>query len=185
MTPIPPKKSYLTQSEVMELVGAAKRSSRHSLRDIALVLNAWRHGLRASEVGLVRWENIDWRVAEVFIIRLKRSNSGAAPLWADEMKALKRLHNSVGSPSSGYVFLSERGYPIGRKGVYKLLQRLGQAAQLPFTPNPHQLRHGCGYHHINKGASVKLVQKLLGHKDIRHTDHYTQLAPGALRELLD
>ncbi len=169
----------------MELVRSAGTSSRNPLRDAALVLVAWRHGLRASEIGLLRWENIDFKSSELFVVRLKDSQSGGAPLWPDEFKALKRLHKSMDLPSSGYVFLSERGTPIERDGVRRLLERLGKAARLPFTPNPHQLRHGCGYHHINKGAELKLVQKLLGHKNITNTDHYTQLAPGALRKLLD
>lgn len=179
------KREYLTESEVLELVRSAGTSSRNPLRDAALVLVAWRHGLRASEIGLLRWENIDFKRSELFVVRLKDSQSGGAPLWPDEYKALKKFHKSLDFPPFGCVFLSERGTPIERDGVRRLLERLGETARLPFTPNPHQLRHGCGYHHINKGAELKLVQKLLGHKNITNTDHYTQLAPGALRKLLD
>ena len=60
-------------------------------RDRALFLVAYRHGLRASEVGLLRVEDLDFKALRIMVHRLKGSHSGAHPLQPDEAKALKAL----------------------------------------------------------------------------------------------
>src|SRR3954451_14057163 len=60
-------------------------------RDRALFLVAYRHGLRASEVGLLRVEDIDQKALGIMVPRLRGGRSGALPLQPDEAKALKAV----------------------------------------------------------------------------------------------
>ena len=76
---------FLTPDEIGHLLAAA----RANVRDRALFLIAYRHGLRASEVGLLRTEDLDLRTLRLMVHRLKGSHSGAHPLQPDEAKALR------------------------------------------------------------------------------------------------
>jgi len=76
---------FLTPDEIGRLLAAA----RANVRDRALFLIAYRHGLRAREVGLLRAEDLDLRTLRLMVHRLKGSHSGAHPLQPDEAKALR------------------------------------------------------------------------------------------------
>jgi type 1 fimbriae regulatory protein FimB/type 1 fimbriae regulatory protein FimE len=80
-------------------------------------------------------------------------------------------------PESSYVFVSERGGPMTTSNVRKVIARLGAAARIPFPVHPHQLRHALGYMLANAGHDTRAIQHYLGHKNIRHTVRYTELAP--------
>jgi type 1 fimbriae regulatory protein FimB len=70
--------------------------------------------LRASEVGLLRVEDLDLRTLRIMVHRLKGSHSGAHPLQPDEAKALKALLRE-GTVPSPILFPSNRGDPIARR----------------------------------------------------------------------
>ncbi|NEQ38458.1 MAG: phage integrase family protein [Okeania sp. SIO3I5] len=142
-----------------------------------------RHGLRRSEAVAMRWEDINFQAQEIFIRRAKGSLSGAAPLWKDELNALRKYQRESGDRSSGYVWMGRNKQAISGKTIYYLITELGTAAGMII--HPHQLRHSCGYHLINQGHDLRLVQQLLGHKQVNNTIRYTQLAAGALRKLVD
>ncbi len=75
-----------------------------------------------------------------------------------------------------------RGGPISPIGFHRLIQRLGEAAKMPFPIHPHMLRHACGYALANAGHDTRSLQAYLGHKNIQHTVRYTELAPDRFRE---
>ena len=175
-------RKFLTEAEVNRLAVAAKEQGRNRERDRALVLVMWRHGLRVSEVGLLRWDRIDFKAGEIWISRLKNGRSGMQPIWPDERKGLLKLQRLAKSP---YIFETEHGNPLAARNIERIISRAGKFAGFAKRIHPHMLRHGCGYHHANKGADVMNIQKLLGHVDIRHTVYYSQLAPGSLWKLLD
>lgn len=61
----PPKKSsqlqreYLRADEVNAMIGAAKKVGRHGVRDSAIILLMFRHGLRTAELVALKWSQID------------------------------------------------------------------------------------------------------------------------------
>ena len=69
--------------------------------------------------------------------------------------------------------LSERGQSLSRKSIYYLVSTAGQSAGLP-NVHPHTLRHSCGYHLADKGTDLR-TQDYLGHRDPRHTVHYSRI----------
>ena len=64
------------------------------------------------------------------------------PIRGDEIRALRKLRRDY--LKDAYVFVSERGGPIGPIGFHRLIQRVGEAAKMPFPIHPHMLRHACG-----------------------------------------
>ena len=74
-----------------------------------------------------------------------------------------------------WLFISERGQPLTRQTVNYLLAAAAGRAGLP-PIHPHMLRHSCDFALANKGYDLRLIQDYLGHRDPRHTVHYTRTA---------
>lgn len=164
-------KDFLTDDEVDRLLQAAKQG-RHGVRDYLLVL--YRHGLRVSEATTMRSSQVDLAHARVWVARLKNSLSVEQPIAGDELRAIKRYMVSR-DDKLPWLFVSERGQPLTRQAVNYLVARAGDDARLGHV-HPHMLRHSCGYYLANSGYDMRLIQDYLGHRDPKHTAHYTRVA---------
>src|SRR5262249_20495051 len=71
------------------------------------------------------------------------------------------------------MILADAGGPISPIGFHRLIQRVGEAAKMPFPIHPHMLRHACGFKLANDGHDTRALQHYLGHKNIQHTVQYT------------
>ena len=105
----------------------------------------------------------------------------AATACERELEALRRVRREYGD--SPLVFATERGGPLTRSTVNKLIERAGRLARLEFPVHPHMLRNACGFALANKGVDTRTIQDYLGHKSIQHTVKYTQLTPQRFRGL--
>ena len=168
-------REYLTEAEVEKFINAAK-GNRHGHRDTTMVLVAYRHGLRASELVDLRWDQVDFRSAALHVRRVKQGTPSVHPIVGDELRALRRLQREQ-EPKSPFVFTSERGAPFATAGFARLVERAGIEARLGFKVHPHMLRHACGYALANRGHDTRALQAYLGHKNIQHTVRYTELSP--------
>ena len=173
-------REYLTEAEVDRLMKAATRN-RWGHRDSTMVLVAYRHGLRASELVDLRWEQVDFRTATLHVRRVKQGTPSTHPILGDELRALRRLQRGQ-NPKSPFVFTSERGAPFSPAGFARVIERAGIEAKLPFKAHPHMLRHACGYKLANDGHDTRALQAYLGHKNIQHTVRYTELAPTRFKD---
>ena len=168
-------REYLTDAEVARLTKAAG-GNRWGHRDAVMILVAYRHGLRASEIVDLRWDQIDFGAATLAVRRVKKGSPATHPIRGDELRALRRLQREQ-EPKSPFVFTSERGAPFAPAGFARMLERAGVAAKLGFKAHPHMLRHACGFALANKGHDTRALQAYLGHRNIQHTVRYTELSP--------
>ena len=167
-------REYLTPEEVDKLIRAAKVIGRHGHRDATLILLAYRHGFRVSEVITLRWDQVDLKQGVLHVNRLKNGTPSNHPIRGSEIRALRRLRREY--PETPYVFVTERKGPLTASTVRKIVARAGREAKLPFPVHPHMLRHACGYKLANDGHDTRAIQHYLGHKNITHTTRYTELA---------
>lgn len=173
-------REYLTEKEVGALMDAARRSGRHGHRDVTLILLAYRHGLRVSELVALRWDQVDFGQGLLHVTRAKNGTPSAHPIHGPELRALRRLRRDY--PESIYVFMTERRGPLTTDTVRKILARAGQRAALGFPVHPHMLRHACGFKLANDGHDTRAIQHYMGHRNIQHTVRYTDLAPGRFKD---
>ena len=115
-------REHLTEREVEKLIAAAKgnRSGRH---DATMILLAFRHGLRVSEVCSLQWSDVEFETGSLHLRRAKGGTTSTHPLLGDELRALRTLRKAAGK--SPYIFTSERGAPFTVSGFAKLIERTG------------------------------------------------------------
>src|SRR5687768_9675049 len=82
------EKNFLTESEMKKFLDAA-RKTRHGIRDYCLILMAFRHGLRVSELVDIRLKDLDLETSRIFVRRLKGSLSTHQPIEGDELRAIR------------------------------------------------------------------------------------------------
>jgi site-specific recombinase XerD len=162
--------NFLTQDEMRRLLDAI-----NSKRDYAIFLIAYRHGLRASEVGMLHTADLDLKQYRLRIQRQKRSLAGAHPLQPDELKAVKAYLKERNSTAPA-LFLSRNSTPISRRRLDELMKHYGERAAIPESKRHfHALKHSIATHLLDAGADLRFVQDWIGHASIRNTVIYAQL----------
>jgi len=117
-----------------------------------MILVAFRHGLRASEVCDLQWSQIELDAGRLHVRRAKRGTPSVHPIRGDEIRALRKL------------------------------RRENPTAKMPFAVHPHMLRHACGFKLANDGHDTRSLQHYLGHKNIQHTVRYTEMSPDRFKD---
>src|SRR6478672_4457963 len=105
-------REHLTEREIDKLIAAAK-GNRWGQRDSTMILIAFRHGLRASELCGLQWSDIEFETGALHLRRAKGGTTATHPLLGDELRALRVLRREAKSP---FVFVSERGAPFSVAG---------------------------------------------------------------------
>jgi len=112
-------REYLTDAEVGRLQ-KADGNNRWGHRDATMILVAYRHGFRVSELVDLRWDQIDFNHGTLAVRRAKRGTPATHPIRGDEMRALRRLQREQ-DPKSPFVFISERGAPFTTAGFARMV----------------------------------------------------------------
>jgi type 1 fimbriae regulatory protein FimE len=175
---------FLEEARVLELAACARDRARgfNKVRDRLLILMAFYHGLRVSEVVGIKWSDIKVKEGEIRIRRLKGGIDSIHPLFSAELKILEKLEES--SSVGDYLFQTEQGTPMTDDGVRRLIERTAKRYGLEGKPHPHMLRHSCGYWLVNRNMEIRKIQSYLGHRSINSTTIYTQLKKDAFDEFV-
>jgi integrase len=138
------------------MMQAARTYGRHRVRDAAIILLMFRHGLRPAELVALQWHQVDLKARYLDVHRVKRGHDANHPLRGPQLRLLHELQRLY--PDSPYVFVSERKAPLSPRSIRAIVARAGQVAGLPFVPHPHQLRHACGYYFASRGHDTRAIQ---------------------------
>jgi len=167
----------LTPQETLELLKTARS---HSTRDWAMILLAYRHGLRASEVCGIKLADVDLKAGSISIRRLKGSLQTVQPLYQhrgqpllDETTAVRAWLRKRREDGSDYLFTSQKGGKLGRIQFFRAFQKIAESAGLaPEKRHPHVLKHSLASHLVAGNVNLALVRQALGHRSIRSTMAY-------------
>lgn len=179
---------FLTSDEIGKLLNAPKRSNILGLRDHAILETMYSAGLRVSEVVGLNAGDLDFDDA-IGRIRGKGRKERLAPLGRFAIIALQdylRKRTVAKNEPSGRespVFVNRFGNRLTTRSVGRMLEKYIQLAGLDQRTSPHTLRHSFATHLLDRGADIRSVQELLGHKSLVTTQIYTHLSTANLREV--
>jgi len=173
--------TYLTQDELLAVLKIARRES---LRDWLMILLAFNHGLRASEVTNIKLEDIRGN-REIVIRRLKGSKITTQPLEShpgkpllDEVKGLELWRAERPRLSGAMLF------PVRYKTFYRAFVRYSQMANLPASKcHPHTLKHALATFLAQNNVTMSAIQTRLGHASISSTAQYTHISDAQAAEI--
>ena len=146
-----------------------------------MIAMAYRHGLRASELADLRWDQIDFAAATLAVRRVKRGSPSTHPIRGDELRALRKLQREQ-DPKSPFVFTCERGATFTTAGFARMVERAGRRRASASRLTRMCLRHACGFALANNGHDTRALQAYLGHRNIQHTVRYTELSPDRFKD---
>jgi integrase len=168
---------FLEPAEVLSVLRAA-RTRGH--REWAMIVVAYKHGLRASEVCNLRVDDIDLKNGNIIVARLKGSlrttqsvtEHRGEPLL-NEHRALREWLRQRPADGSDYLFTSQKGGRLDRTQFFRLFQAIAGDAGLPAEKrHPHALKHSLASHLVAANVNLALVKQQLGHKSIGSTMRY-------------
>lgn len=168
------EREHLTEHEIDKLMRAATRVGRHGHRDSTMILIAYRHGLRVSELVRLKWSQVDLFQGLLHVLRRKNGIKSTHPLAGIEIRALRKLQRDY--PETDFLFVSERKAPLTDHTFRKILTRASDETKLKLNVHPHMLRHATGFKLANDGNDTRSIQHYLGHRSIQNTMRYTELA---------
>jgi integrase/recombinase XerD len=177
----------LSPGEAERLIEAAAGTTPRALRDRALVELLYGAGLRVGEAVSLERSSVQLEERLVRCVG-KGAKERVVPIGREAADSLRR-YLSRGRPHLDRrhrpeLFLNARGGGLTRSGVFLILRRLAEKADLePGRVHPHLLRHSFATHLLEGGADLRSVQEMLGHADLATTELYTHVSDRRRREL--
>lgn len=170
----------LSPEAVEKLLNAPRNEDRFYLRDRALLETLYATGSRVSEV--VNLQLVDLHIESAFCKCTGKGNKQrVVPLGVPAISMLKiylqdlRPVLTQGDKDNPWVFVSKGGRQLTREMLWILVKKYVRRAGLNAKVSPHTLRHSFATHLLAGGADLRTVQELLGHANIRTTQHYTHV----------
>jgi integrase/recombinase XerD len=188
----PPETRFLECDEIGILFASLPTRGKLALRDRVLLLFLYNTGARVQEVADLRWENLDLESEPRVRLHGKGDKWRTCPLWAEtahQLRVLRERQRASKTPDSP-VFASQRGAPLTRFGIYKIVRR--HAVRLESEKgddsskriSPHVFRHSAAVHLLEAGVEVNLIRGWLGHVNLNTTNRYAEIHPRAKEEAL-
>jgi len=178
--------SVLSVEEVEQLLKSPNTRTPYGLRDKALIELMYAAGLRVSELVNIRSSDINMDMGFLKCVG-KGSKERIVPLGKPAIMALRNYLNKrclfMKDLLVDNVFITRRGKPFTRQGVWKLINYYRRAAGIKKEFSPHTLRHSFATHLLSNGADLRVVQELLGHSDIATTQIYTHVDRNRLKSI--
>jgi len=179
---------FLTVAEAEALLQAPDEKKPQGVRDRAMLEVLYGSGLRVSELAALKLAEIN--LEDGFLVcRGKGGKERIVPLGRSSGRAVRRylaeVRPRLDPGGREELFLSRRGRPFTRQGVWKLLRQHAVTAGLAARISPHVLRHSFATHLLERGADLRSVQLMLGHSQITTTQIYTHVTRERLRRVYD
>ena len=174
----------LSPREVDRMLAVPQGDGRIAVRDRAILETFYATGLRVSELAGLQLENLHFD-SDYLRCTGKGNKTRVVPFGQGARRALDAYLRSARSAFAGErsgraVFLTCRGGPFSRKGLWKLIKTYARRAGVDRSVSPHTLRHSFASHLLNNGAPLRVIQEMLGHVDIATTQVYTHVDRGRL-----
>ncbi len=178
----------LSTTEIKKLLEVPDIKTPHGLRDRAMFEIAYASGLRVSELVNLEIGHIDFNTA-ILKFSGKGSKERLVPCSARALDWIEKYMHDERSRvikkygESPYVFLNKFGKKLTRQAFWQILRAHIQKSGIVKKVSPHTLRHSFATHLLDNGADLRVVQMLLGHKNISTTEIYTHVSQERIHEV--
>ena len=178
---------FLSTDEIGRLLQAPAEDDPAGLRDRAILETTYSAGLRVSELVGVNDGDLDLEQGLVRI-RGKGRRERLSPLGSYAVEAIQRcravrkLSPRESQGPAAPVFVNKAGRRLTTRSVARMLEKYLRLTGLDTRTTPHTLRHSFATHLLDRGADIRSVQELLGHKSLVTTQIYTHISTTGLRE---
>jgi len=188
--PRKPNRSTMTYLSPEEVLAVLKTARARSSRDWVMILLAYRHGLRASEVCGLKLSDVNLKDQTIRVARLKGSMLTTQPLvphrgqpLLDELSALRNWLKARSADGSDFLFVSQKGGKLDRTQFFRIFRTCAEAAGLkPEKRHPHVLKHSLASNLVAAGVHLALIKQALGHRSISSTMQYVGTTDGQAAE---
>ena len=179
--------TILTEQDVEALLGGPNINTHLGMRDRTMLEVLYASGLRVSELVGLSTTQVSLEMGVIRVIG-KGKKERLVPLGEESLNWLHRyLTNArpalLGDRLNAAMFVTQRGAAMTRQTFWYLIKRHAKNGGLHKALSPHTIRHAFATHLLNHGADLRVVQILLGHKDISTTQIYTHIARERLKQL--
>lgn len=180
----------LTTSEIDLMIGQLPQDKEETLRNHAIIELLYGSGLRVSELTDARLSRLNFDDGAL-IVEGKGSKQRIVPVSPAALDLIKdylpqRALLNIKADSQDIIFLNRRGGKMSRVMIFYIIRDLAASAGIMKTVSPHTLRHSFATHLLEGGASLRVIQELLGHESLETTEIYVHLDRSRLRkELLE
>ena len=167
----------LAVAAVIELLDSIPTADQAGIRDRAILETLYGGGLRVAELVGVNREDVD-STTGLIRVRGKRKRERLCPVgpisleWIAKYEVVRRPKTRL-EPA---LFLNLRGTRLTTRSVGRLLKSHMDRTQLDSSASPHTLRHSFATHLLDRGADLRSVQDLLGHRSLTTTQLYTHVS---------
>jgi len=171
----------LTPCEVEKLLRQPEKSHRIGCRDWAIMETLYSTGIRVSELCDLSLDSIEDGMIKV---NGKGSKERIVPIGAQALKAIIRYaaFRDAFPNLDNCLFVTTRGNKLNRVEVWRMIKKYALKSKINKKIGPHTLRHSYATHLYQNGADIRVIQALLGHRDIGSTDRYTHVTFEDLQE---
>jgi len=180
----------LSEADIDKIIGEIDLSTPEGERNRAMLEVLYGCGLRVTELVDLQLSHL--RFNEGYIIVTGKGNkqrivpiNSAAMKFVGIYKEQIRNHQSIKKGHEDVLFLNRRGAKLTRVMIFTIIKNLTEKAGIKKKVSPHTFRHSFASHMVNRGASLRVVQEMLGHESITTTEIYTHLNDTKLRETIN
>jgi integrase/recombinase XerC len=180
----------LTSADIDRLLQAPPPACEPGLRDRAILETMYSAGLRVSELVGINDNDLDFD-EQIVRVRGKGRKERISPLGSFAIKAiqayqkLRTRHSSFANRRDAPVFVNRFGKRLTTRSIGRMLEKHILTAALDTRTSPHTLRHTFATHLLDRGADIRSVQELLGHRSLATTQIYTHVSAANLRAIYE
>ena len=178
--------SVLSVREVARILAQPDGTKKAGIRDKAILELLYATGMRISELGTLKWSDLNLEVGYVRCTG-KGSKERIVPVGSHAIESV-RLYLEKTRPryvkgGDGHLFITRLGSGFTRQGLWKIVKKYALKARIRKGVTPHTFRHSFATHLLESGVDLRSVQEMLGHASISTTQVYTHVDRSRLKKI--
>ncbi|MAS98831.1 MAG: site-specific tyrosine recombinase XerD [Kiritimatiellaceae bacterium] len=177
----------LSPDEVQQLLEINNSAKKHQQRNRTLLELLYATGLRVTEIAGLKVGDLQ---LEESTLRAhgKGNKERVVPVAHTTVEIIQNYllqdrHHYCESELEAHVFLSQQGRPLTRQRIWQIIKEQARSVGITKKISPHTLRHSFATHLLENGASLRVIQEMLGHADITTTQIYTHVDQKRLQQM--